>query len=850
MKKIFSYILIPIVLLQLFAPFTLDINKEKINISENKAIAASVYLNDKEVNWEIIKTETSIKLIIKIDAEKTSSFGIVSQGAMLYTHLTNQKTNKEEHASSGFKEYGDGSRAEILYDGLDSPNTYLLRFKISKQTLSAKGTIIENIYPGNLEDGSDQFITKTVELTASGPDEQIVAEGGGLTNDIDEIKIKNQSTNELPACGIMGEGTIMGCVAQGVYYLLFKPTSYIFAISGKALDFALMYSISDTSYRSSFVTEGWGIVRDFCNMFFIFVLLYVAFSTILDLNGAKTKEMIVNVVIIGILINFSLFATKIIIDTSNILARVFYNQNTISISSNGENSELGEFNEIKLSEALISRVNPQALITRGEDITKIQLPGTSSVDESGKSVTEGDKDLNEKEIKYTDGNIDAGNFIIITLLTVIINIVGIWVFLSCTILFVIRVVGLWVAMIVVPFAFFSYTVPQLQSIDMVGWKKWWPETLNLAFMAPIFAFFMYIIVGFADKGLGVVDAALTGERFGVGLFISVALPFVFLMILLLKAKDITKKLSGDIGKTAMDYASKIGKTAMSAGGLVAGGAMGLGAGVLRNTVGRMGSAIANSKTINDKASAGSLRYKLLKNIGNAASKGNMDLRGIKIGGKQLSQVSIGGKSMESLGFKTGKAKDTSFEKKKAKKIKKKQERAQEFEVSQYEPLKQNLDKVEIDLQKLLIENAKEIETVDKLIERRRQEASDAERVLKAASNPTEKANAKLELSQANNRLKESQNRKKALREGKDFEYIDDNNVLKTIEYSKTATNNGRNINRLEELKKYLDQKIKIKNAERRKNYAESSLWLGMDETTRKEIEHKIIMQEKFDSGKK
>lgn len=840
--------------MQLFAPFTLDINKEKINISENKAIAASVYLNDKEVNWEIIKTETSIKLIIKIDAEKTSSFGIVSQGAMLYTHLTNQKTNKEEHASSGFKEYGDGSRAEILYDGLDSPNTYLLRFKISKQTLGGdimtKGTLIENIYPGLSSDGSDQFITKTVELTASGTTEQTVAKGSGLTNDIDAEKIKSQSTNSLPACGIIGEGTIMGCVAQGVYYLLFKPTSYIFAISGKALDFALMYSISDTSYRSSFVTEGWGIVRDFCNMFFIFVLLYVAFSTILDLNGAKTKEMIVNVVIIGILINFSLFATKIIIDTSNILARVFYNQNTISISSNGENSELGEFNEIKLSEALISRVNPQALITRGEDITKIQLPGTSSVDESGKSVTEGDKSLSEKEVKYTDGNIDAGNFIIITLLTVIVNIVGIWVFLSCTVLFVIRVVGLWVAMIVVPFAFFSYTVPQLQSIDMVGWKKWWPETLSLAFMAPIFAFFMYIIVGFADKGLGVVDAALTGERFGVGLFISVTLPFVFLMILLLKAKDITKKLSGDIGKTAMDYASKIGKTAMSAGGLVAGGAMGLSAGILRNTVGRAGSAIANSQKVNDKASEGSLRYKLLKNIGNVASKGSMDVRGIKIGGKQLSQVSIGGKSMESFGFKPGKAKDTNFEKIKAEKIKKKQKRAEEFEVSQYEPLKQNLNKTETDLQKLLIDNAKEIDTVDKLIERRRQEAIDAERVLKAASNTTERADARIKLAQANNRLKESQDRKKALREGKDFQYIDDSNVLKTLEYSKTATHNGRGINRLEELKKYLDQKIKVKNAERGRNYAQSAIWFGMDNTTRQEIEHKIIMQEKFDSGKK
>jgi len=54
------------------------------------------------------------------------------------------------------------------------------------------------------------------------------------------------------------------------------------------------------------------VVRDFVNIFFIFVLLYIAFATILSLHGFKTKEMIINVIIIGLLMNFSLFAGQLI----------------------------------------------------------------------------------------------------------------------------------------------------------------------------------------------------------------------------------------------------------------------------------------------------------------------------------------------------------------------------------------------------------------------------------------------------------------------------------------------------------------------------------------------------------
>src|SRR3972149_11633388 len=53
------------------------------------------------------------------------------------------------------------------------------------------------------------------------------------------------------------------------------------------------------------------------------VLLYAAIKTILG-TGSDTKNLIVKIIVVAILINFSLFFTKVVIDASNVLAIAFY----------------------------------------------------------------------------------------------------------------------------------------------------------------------------------------------------------------------------------------------------------------------------------------------------------------------------------------------------------------------------------------------------------------------------------------------------------------------------------------------------------------------------------------------
>ena len=72
------------------------------------------------------------------------------------------------------------------------------------------------------------------------------------------------------------------------------------------------------------VEQGYKIILNVANMIFIFLLLYIAIKTILG-DGGDMKKLLTNIIVVALMINFSLFMTKVIIDASNIVAMGFYN---------------------------------------------------------------------------------------------------------------------------------------------------------------------------------------------------------------------------------------------------------------------------------------------------------------------------------------------------------------------------------------------------------------------------------------------------------------------------------------------------------------------------------------------
>lgn len=674
--RILSYILISLVIsANLFAPISVGWSKNGVEVKKNEAkaensikVQVTTWTNSNTIRVNVAVLWGSNNLLTKeqvqVDLANLDGTVIETQDV---TMVDSPDGNNNQAGVIEFKkniqpdtEYKIATRALQFDRSLINP----LLFTLSLSGKPDKDPLIVKTQPeGN---------TKTL----------IKSESQSSTND----------NSILPPCGIT---TPMGCVGQAFYYVIFQPTSYLFAMSGIFFDSSFAYSVQDSSYRSAFVVQGWGLVRDFCNLFFIFIMLYIAIGTILNLHSVKTKETIINVVIIGLFINFSLFATQVIIDASNITARVFYNSNAIKITEKGVTgatdvvSKIGEGGVIPLSSALVNKINPQNLIIHAKEINKIDSNSTNGI---------GTTDTNSA------GGIGLGQFILIIIMASAVNIVGFTVFITVGFLFFARVIGLWLAMVLAPLAFFTYILPELSSIKMIGWKNWWPDTLKMAFLAPVFIFFMYLILKFLEMDL-ISDAQ---GKSGVSFFVAGIIPFVFIMIFMIKAKKIAVDMSGE-------FSEMVTKAGSAVGGMALGGAVGLGATAMRGTVGRLGSAVANSERVKKWESKGYLGASTLRNIGSAAGKGSFDVRNTKAGGMAGS----------GMGVDMGKAKEGGFVKARAEKTAARQKRAKELELGPDSPEAIALRAKQVALKQL--ENAKshDVNTLDGQLTAARQKVDDA-----------------------------------------------------------------------------------------------------------------------------
>lgn len=72
------------------------------------------------------------------------------------------------------------------------------------------------------------------------------------------------------------------------------------------------------------INNMWSLVRDICNLAFIFAFIFLGIQTIVDINNPPPKRTIASIIIGALLINFSLFFVKFIIDFSNFTAAKIY----------------------------------------------------------------------------------------------------------------------------------------------------------------------------------------------------------------------------------------------------------------------------------------------------------------------------------------------------------------------------------------------------------------------------------------------------------------------------------------------------------------------------------------------
>lgn len=381
-------------------------------------------------------------------------------------------------------------------------------------------------------------------------------------------------------------GNFFVCVAT----FAMSPLLWIFAkfvfLAGILFSFSVDMSIIQIHkyFDTGSVILVWSTIRDLGNIVFIFFLLWIAIRTILGMEST-TQTILVNVLITALLVNFSMFFTKVIIDSSNIVALQFY---TAIIGPNCDaHGETAEKFDGCISDKLMRVAHLETIYKNNGDSQATPIKATGL------------------------------NIIIVGIFGSIFYLITAYVLLQAAFMFLARTVAFVLLAVVSPIAFVLNVVPKTKGYA----DEWWKAITNQALVAPIFLMFIWIIIkltegggifsgpagGSVTNGGGLANAITNGGS------MNLVFSFFFLIGLLYFALKITKEFSDKIGATAVDFGSK-------ALGGIAGGAGGF---ALRNTLGRA-AGMASKATANWTPTSGIGKY--TKKALQDSSKASWDVR--------------------------------------------------------------------------------------------------------------------------------------------------------------------------------------------------------------------------------
>lgn len=324
----------------------------------------------------------------------------------------------------------------------------------------------------------------------------------------------------------------------------------------------------------------WRIVRDLVNLTFIFGLVYIGFKTILN-AGTDTKKLLASIIIGALLVNFSLFISKVVIDVSNVTASQIYKQMGIKPGTTLD----PQMRDLGIADAFMARMGILNLVT---------VPNTKGA-------------LTTRNAGTPIG--DTESYLAFVVGSTIFILVASFIFFAGAILLAIRFVVLVILMMLSPIAFAATVFPVFK-----GWsEKWWHTLFSQAFFAPAYLFMLYITLVVAQGYQTQVrnaDGIYTPSQFSNG-FTTIA--FFCITIGLMVASLILAKQMGAIGAgkvlaVGKNLASRTRRRVQSFAG--------------RNTIGRAAQLGAYTNAQLEQSKAG----RIFKGVVSAASLGTFTER--------------------------------------------------------------------------------------------------------------------------------------------------------------------------------------------------------------------------------
>jgi hypothetical protein len=412
------------------------------------------------------------------------------------------------------------------------------------------------------------------------------------------------------ACGFTNISACFSRLLANVAKFIFSLMALLLWVAGSMLDYVLNYTILQMSQNISGMTGiniVWKVIRDLSNIAFIFILLYEAILLIISKSDtAKIKGIIAGIVITALLINFSMFFTKIIIDASNVVTVGFY-QSIIganpqpTTTPSGTSSTANNFIiPAGISGAFINNMHVVNFIG-SQDVTT----------------------LNKGQDYDSITKIAFGGSILFLVLA--------FVFFAVAIMYLVRYAVLIVLLMSAPLGYLGIGLPALKSTQ----STWWNTLLGQCIFAPLWMFCCWAILtlvgspGFLTlTGGSTLTSLSTGGAFstlfsgangsaqsgGIPLLINFGLIIGLVIGSLTLAKTKASQGSGLIAKYT-------GQATAFAGGAIMGGA----AYGMRNNIGRAALGNSSVEELEAKAAEGGAAGAAAK-ARLAMAKGSYDIR--------------------------------------------------------------------------------------------------------------------------------------------------------------------------------------------------------------------------------
>ena len=422
--------------------------------------------------------------------------------------------------------------------------------------------------------GSGSTFLDTVGNSILGPSSPVASNPGQSAADVPCADVAGPIPTRVDiTCGI---AKILNYIADGIFGNTLQLANE--AVAGAI---KVNFGLSDAS-NDSFVKAGWPIMRDVANLFFVFILLWIALATIFDFEEFSAKRLLPRFVLSALLINFSLAIGVLVISLANTVGAFFYAQvgdisslvriaapamqivkdqtnPDVNIELKAQQDKKAQLDDLYKKTEITFQYKGVGALFGGSSLSTSKISGADCLTMynqalKGEAATDVDiRTAKAEACAKAAGKLwKAADFIYLNtkndgiamilakqfVLKLILYVPMIFILFSIAALMIVRYVSLLFLLTLGPLAFLALILPGTQS----HWGDWWKKLINWSVFLPVFSILFYISIKTLD--------ALNAQQGGASM-LSYMLTLAFMLATLLVAQQ--------LGVHGANFAANLGK---------------------------------------------------------------------------------------------------------------------------------------------------------------------------------------------------------------------------------------------------------------------------------------------------